>query len=66
MKEIISLISLFIIILNTNSFATYITIPTWSEIGTTEVNAEATAENFLNIESESAILIEQSTRANTL
>lgn len=66
MKKIISLISLFIIILNTNSFATYITIPTWYEIGTTEVNAEATAENFLNIESESAILIEQSTRANTL
>ena len=40
----------------------YFGIPIWDEnnFGTTEVNAE-TADNFLNIESESAILIEQST-----
>lgn len=37
-------------------------MPVWSEdYDTTEVNADTTAENFLNIESESAILIEQST-----
>jgi len=38
-------------------------MPIWSDYShTTEVNAEAvTAENFLNIESESAILIEQTT-----
>lgn len=39
----------------------YYGIPIWTDdIGTTEVNAEA-ADNFLNIESESAILIEQTT-----
>lgn len=42
-----------------SSYATYLTIPTWNDnSGTTEVNAE-TADNFLNIEAESAILIEQ-------
>ncbi len=67
MKKIISLSILFIFILNTYSFSTYMLIPTWNDIDTTEVNAEATtADNFLNIESESAILIEQTTRKNTL
>ena len=67
MKKIISFFILFIILINVNSFATYLTIPTWSETDTTEVNADTTSvENFLNIESESAILIEQSTRKNTL
>lgn len=67
MKKIISLSLLFIFILNTYSFSTYMLIPTWNDIDTTEVNAEATtADNFLNIESESAILIEQTTRKNTL
>lgn len=61
MKKIISLSILFIILINTYSIATYMMIPTWSENDTTEVNADTTAENFLNIESESAILIEQST-----
>ena len=54
----------FIIILSTSCFAYY--IPTWSELDTTEVNANTTAEDFLNIESQSAILIEQTTRRNTL
>lgn len=63
MKKIISLSILLILILNTYSFATYMMIPTWLDSDTTEVSADATtAEDFLNIESESAILIEQTTR----
>lgn len=62
MKKIISLSILFIFTLNTYCFSTYLTIPTWNDEDTTIVNAEATtADNFLNIESESAILIEQTT-----
>lgn len=52
-----------ILLLNTNSYAnisTFYEIPVWNENqGTTEVSASS--ENFLNIESESAILIEEST-----
>jgi D-alanyl-D-alanine carboxypeptidase (penicillin-binding protein 5/6) len=60
-KKIISIFILLIFILNTYSFAIYASIPVWSEDeNTAEVNAE-TAEDFLNIESESAILIEQTT-----
>jgi D-alanyl-D-alanine carboxypeptidase (penicillin-binding protein 5/6) len=41
--------------------ATYLSIPTWNDTSdTTEVSAETTTD-FLNIESESAILIEQTT-----
>lgn len=65
MKKIISLSILFIFILNTYSLATFMMFPTWSDIDTTEVNADTIAENFLNIESESAILIEQTTRKST-
>ncbi len=58
--KIITIFLLFIILLNTISLAIYTTIPVWSEnTDTTEVNAD-TASDFLNIESESAILIEQS------
>lgn len=60
-KLIYSFFILFILIsFSSTSLAFF--IPTWSELDTTEVNAEATADNFLNIESESAILIEQTTR----
>lgn len=52
---------MFIIIFNSTFSLAYF-IPTWSELDTTEVNANTTAEDFLNIESESAILIEQTTR----
>lgn len=53
---------IFTICLNFGFAYSYFQIPTWdNNLGTTEVNAEATAENFLNIESESAILIEQTT-----
>lgn len=58
--KIITIFLLFIILLNTYSMAIYTTIPAWSEdTDTTEVSAD-TADSFLNIESESAILIEQS------
>ena len=61
MKKIILLFSILIFINQSFCYGTYLTIPTWNEnTGTTEVNAEA-ADNFLNIEAESAILIEQNT-----
>ena len=61
MKKIFLLFTIIILTSQTFTYATYLTIPTWNEdSGTTEVNAEA-ADNFLNIEAESAILIEQST-----
>lgn len=60
MKKVISLFILFIII-NTYSFAFYTTIPVWYDSDTSvEVNAE-NADNFLELESESAILIEAKT-----
>ncbi len=61
-RKILYIFIMFILIFNTNSLALYTAVPVWSEdIDTTEVSADTTAENFLNIESESAILIEQST-----
>ena len=61
-RKILYIFIIFIFIFSTNSLALYTTVPVWSEdYDTTEVNADTTAENFLNIESESAILIEQST-----
>ncbi len=36
-------------------------IPTWSAVDTTEVSANTTSEDFLSLESQSAILIEQTT-----
>lgn len=62
MKGKIITFLIFFIILNTYSFGIYSTIPVWSEnAATIEVNTEPTTENFLNIESESAILIEATT-----
>lgn len=60
MKKAISFFILFIM-LHTSSLAFYSTIPVWydgDEI--TEVNSENN-ENFLNLEAESAILIESTT-----
>lgn len=60
--KIISIFIICFILFNTYSYGIYSTIPIWREMSdTTEVNAE-TADNFLNIESGSAILIEQTTR----
>lgn len=64
--KIISIFFIILISLNTFSYGIYSVIPIWNEMSdTTEVNAE-TADNFLNIESESAILIEQTTRKNLI
>lgn len=64
--KIISIFVFFIILLNSCSYGMYSIIPIWNEMSdTTEVNAE-TADNFLNIESESAILIEQTTRKSVV
>lgn len=60
--KIVSLFIVFLILFNTYSFGMYSIIPIWNDMSdTTEVNAEP-ADNFLNIESESVILIEQTTR----
>lgn len=58
-KSIVSILIFLFMILG--SFRAYAyTIPIWENEGTTEVAAES-VDNFLNIESESAILIEQTT-----
>ena len=62
MKRKIITFFTFFIILNTYSFGIYTEVPVWSETaGIIEVNTEPTTENFLNIESQSAILIDAST-----
>lgn len=59
-KKINIVFLIFIIFLNFGAVYGYFQIPIWDkDYGTTEVSAEATAEDFLNIQSESAILIEQ-------
>ena len=63
--KIISIFVLFILFSQTFSAATSVYVWSDNKTSTTEVNAE-NADNFLNIESESAILIEQTTRSNTL
>lgn len=63
--KIISIFILFIIIFQTVCIATSVYVWSNDTAGTTEVNAQS-ADNFLNIESGSAILIEQTTRSNSL
>lgn len=41
--------------------SSFLDIPVWNENGTTEVSASLNTDTFLNIESESAILIEENT-----
>ena len=60
-KKIISIFLLSLILFNPYSYGVYTTFPIWSDLDDTiEVNSSATVENFLNLESEGAILIEQS------
>lgn len=59
MKKIISFFLLFIII-TTYSSAFYTALPVWYDDQIAEVNAES-SDNFLELESESAILIDAST-----
>lgn len=63
--KIVSIFILFILIFQTICLGTSVYVWSDNKGGTTEVNAEV-ADNFLNIESESAILIEQTTRSNSL
>ena len=58
-RKIISFLVFFIMIIYNSSIYSY-SIPIWVNDGTTEVAADS-ADNFFKIESESAILIEQST-----
>ena len=61
MKEKILTLLVFFIFLNTSCFGIYTSIPVWSEnADTIEVNTKPSDGNFLNIESQSAILIEAS------
>ncbi len=61
-RKIITYFILFYILLSTCSFGFFSTFPIWTEQSDTiEVNSDV-ADNFLNLESESAILIEQTTR----
>ena len=61
--KIITSFIIFIILFSTYSFGFYTTLPIWNEQSDIiEVNAEESNENFLDLESESAILIEQTTR----
>lgn len=59
MKKAISFFILFITI-TTHSFAFYTTLPVWYDGESVEVSAE-NADNFLELESESAILIDANT-----
>ena len=55
---------LFLIVSQKNTTiygSSFLDIPVWNENGTTEVSASLNTDTFLNIESESAILIEENT-----
>ena len=62
-KKILASFILFVLCISNVSYGLDLALPVWSETEAIEkANAEALGENFLNIESESAILIEQTTR----
>lgn len=63
--KFISFLLFFIIFNSTYSFG-YTTLPIWSDLNTEEVNAKPSPSNYLSLESESAILIEQSSRADII
>lgn len=60
-KKIITFFILFIILSNSISFSFYSTLPIWTESDAIETS-NTSSENFITLESESAILIEQTTR----
>lgn len=61
-KKILASFIIFIICISSGSYALEYAVPVWNEAGMVkEVSNEALGENFLNIESESCILIEQTT-----
>ena len=59
-RKILTILIIFVICIFNTSYAIEFAVPVWNEL-TEEVSAEALVENFLNIESESVILIEQTT-----
>lgn len=63
--KIFSCLMLFITIFQSICFGSSIYVWSNNTDNTTQVNADAN-DNFLNIESESVILIEQTTRSSTL
>lgn len=60
-KKIVNFFILFIILFNSFSYSFYSGLPIWQESDTIETS-NASTENFITLESESAILIEQTTR----
>lgn len=63
-KKIINTFLLFIIIFSSYSYGFYSGLPIWQDTSTLETSAD-TSQNFITLESESAILIEQSTRSSS-
>lgn len=61
-NKIIELLTLFITVCSSVSYG-FTTIPIWNNQETENVSAQP-IENYLNLESESAILIELQTRKN--
>ena len=66
MKKTISLFLIFIVIFINSSLAydSLLNIPLWNKEDLLETNNEIANSNFLDLESESAILMEQSSRKN--
>lgn len=67
-KKIISLLILFFCIINSYSYGIYSSIPVWNEdiIETNSGTVDNSTKPHFELESESAILIEQTTRKNTI
>ena len=62
-NKILSFFILFIIISTSTSYG-FTSLPLWNTLETTETSSDS-LENYLSLESESAILIEQSTRKSS-
>lgn len=60
-KKILASCILFIMCITSSAYALEFSVPVWNP-GIEQVSAEALGENFLNIECEGAVLIEQTTR----
>ena len=64
-NKLLTITLILFLVINQRSLIIYgssfLDIPVWNENGTTEVSASLNTDTFLNIESESAILIEENT-----
>ncbi len=63
-KKILCIFLFLYIILTFSSYSYYSYIPIWDDINYLETNSQD-SKNPINLESESAILIEQTTRRNS-